>query len=128
MANQNEFRVFTKTIGESAYDDWICMSSHPTGAEAVKYARDNMLVPGYEVYIAEILWPIPGERPISDYGDLMELDAFICDCLGGNFIDYDGYGYYSDGKNEWPSLIVKPSDIIAGRIDPRFTHVLWFNR
>jgi hypothetical protein len=65
--------------------------------------------------------------PIPDYGDLMTVKEFMECCEQGLFIDYDGCGYYSDGKEMsnikiWPSLY-KKSGITAG-----WSHVVWFNR
>lgn len=59
--------------------------------------------------------------------DVMKIADFIEDCKDGSFIDYDGFGYYSNG-NEKSDKIVKPSDILAGNIDKNYTHVVWYNR
>ena len=62
-------------------------------------------------------------------GDLMELEDFIECCESGGFIDYDGFGHYSDGKRE-SSVSIAPSMAAEGMIirRPEFTHVVWYNR
>lgn len=67
-------------------------------------------------------------KKIPPYGDLMTSKKFIQYCVGKWFIDYDGYGYYSDGKILFDDFIVYPSDIIEGKINYIFSHVVWFNR
>lgn len=65
--------------------------------------------------------------PLPDCGDLMTLDEFIEDCKSGCFIDYDGYGYYSDGVYE-TDIKVYPSNVLDGEIQYKWTHVNWYNR
>lgn len=64
---------------------------------------------------------------ISERGHLMTLEEFIEDCESRCLIDYDGWGYYSDGKG-MVTIPVFPSDVTEGDIDKTFTHVVWFNR
>jgi hypothetical protein len=64
-----------------------------------------------------------------DGGDIMTLDEFVGCCEAGGFIDDDGIGYYSDSdKNYKVGNEVCPSDITSGRVDRKFTHVVWFNK
>ena len=66
-------------------------------------------------------------RPIPDYGDVFTLEGFIHMCKNYSFIDYDGTGYYGNDK-EYSNKYAKPSDIVAGKIDKNYTHVIWFNK
>jgi len=64
---------------------------------------------------------------LPDYGDVMSLKDFIEDCKCGNFIDYDGHGYYvKDGKES--NIMIHPSDVIDGAIRPDFDTIIWYNR
>lgn len=67
------------------------------------------------------------EKEIPDYGKRIPIVEFIECCNDGLFIDYDGFGYYSDGKT-MTDLIVRPSDIMEGKIQREFPFVIWFNR
>ena len=60
-------------------------------------------------------------------GDIYTLDEFIKNCQNGNFIDSDGYGYYS-AKDAKSDIEVLPSDILEGIYRKDFTHVIWFNK
>ncbi len=68
-----------------------------------------------------------GDFP-SSRGDLMDIKEFV----ESNFLDCDGHGEWSDGtlvykryNTDW----VKPSSFKRfGVPDPRFTHILWFNK
>ena len=66
-------------------------------------------------------------KPIPEYGDLMKLEDFERSCKQGCFIDYDGSGCYSDGKQMSDKDII-PSDVINGKVDRSWSHVVWFNR
>ena len=70
---------------------------------------------------------LPQTFPLPSYGTLYTLKDFISLCNDGTFMDYDGTGYYSI-NNRYTASIVSPSDVLANRIDKRYTHVLWFNR
>lgn len=58
---------------------------------------------------------------------IMTMEEFAESCEEGGFIDYDGFGHYSDGTYEFHKNI-HPSDVTEGRYDKRFSHVIWFNR
>jgi len=61
--------------------------------------------------------------------DIMTLKSFIGLCREGNFIDYDGFGYLSDGKIADESVMIWPSDARERDFDTKgYTHILWFNR
>lgn len=67
--------------------------------------------------------------PIPKYGDVMSLKNFIEDCICGNFIDYDGSGYYVDNDDSMMTDIsIYPSDIMEGRIRDGFDTIIWFNK
>lgn len=65
-------------------------------------------------------------RPIPDYGHLMPVKEFVECVEGGGFIDYDGHGYYSDGKMMFEAVV--PSDVKGKKPKEGYTHVVWFNR
>ena len=66
-------------------------------------------------------------KSIPSYGKLMTLKEFIENVKSGCFVNYDGYGYYSDGK-EMSDELVRPSDVRNGGVNDKWTHVVWFNR
>lgn len=68
-------------------------------------------------------------RELLDQEDsLYTLQEFIEQVKSGGFIDYDGFGYYSDGKYQYPTEEVYPSTVAAGKINRKFSHVVWFNK
>ena len=67
-------------------------------------------------------------QEIPTYGDLMPLPQWIANCREGCFIDYDGFGNLSDGK-EMSNITVVPSNVFEDKGVPEgFTHIVWFNR
>lgn len=66
-------------------------------------------------------------EPIPDYGDLMTIENFKELCESQMFTDYDGSGYYSDGKI-MTRIPASPFEITNGKIDDRWSHVVWFNK
>ena len=66
---------------------------------------------------------------IPNYGKLMTLDEFLKNARNGNFIDYDGHGYYST-DTKMSNKMISPSDVDGGRLrkEIEFTHIMWFNR
>ena len=50
-------------------------------------------------------------REIPKYGDLMSMEDFVETCLHFDFIDYDGFGYYSDGI-KMSEKVIYPSNVI----------------
>jgi hypothetical protein len=69
----------------------------------------------------------PIMSPIPNYGDHMTLEEFVECCESGGFIDYDGRGDYAT-ETEISDVGVRPSQITSGKIDTRWTHVVWYNR
>ena len=63
----------------------------------------------------------------TNTGDLMTLDEFIGECKNGNLIDYDGFGYYSDGVKESKDPVY-PSEVLTGEIQYKWAYVNWYNR
>ena len=62
---------------------------------------------------------------------VIELDEFIKDCDSGGFMDYDGFGYYSNSQTEHEDrddLRVQPSQITEGIINRDYKYVHWYNR
>ena len=66
-------------------------------------------------------------EPIPDFGDHMKIEDFIKAVEAGMFIDYDGFGTYAT-EDYNTDLIVKPSEVIMGTLNKKFTHVVWFNK
>lgn len=64
---------------------------------------------------------------IPDYGDIFTMQEFIEDCENGCLIDYDGIGFYSF-EDMITDHQIRPSDVMEGKHDTRYTHVVWFNR
>jgi hypothetical protein len=60
-------------------------------------------------------------------GKMMSLDEFVKNVNSGGFIDYDGYGNYSDGVQK-SDVSIYPSDVKVGNYRKDFTHVIWYNR
>ena len=69
-------------------------------------------------------------EPLPDYGHLMTLKEFISNVKCGGFIDYDGFGYYSNGTEmvSNPDSPVRPSHVKKGLINKSYSHIVWFNR
>ena len=66
-------------------------------------------------------------EPQPDYGELCTIEDFIGYCETGSFIDYDGSGYYAT-ETLMTRIEANPSDIKRGRVDKRWSHVMWFNK
>ncbi len=67
-------------------------------------------------------------EPWPDYGDKFTIDEFVQEVRNGNFINYDGSGYYAteQGMSRIPAI---PSEIGYTRWGMKgFTHVAWFNK
>lgn len=69
----------------------------------------------------------PVMEELSDYGELYSFEIFKAFCKTGGFIDYDGYGKYSDGE-KMSNISIFPSDIRHKHHRKDFSHVIWFNR
>ena len=69
-------------------------------------------------------------KPISKDSDVYAIKEFIEMCQSGFFIDYDGFGLYATETEvtEFPSGIVKPSDIMKNNINLNYSHIVWFNK
>lgn len=59
---------------------------------------------------------------------VMKLGEWITAVHQGSFIDYDGFGYYSDGICTNEDHMVKPSQVYANTLDTSYTHIVWLNR
>ena len=66
-------------------------------------------------------------RKIKSDDDVFSKAEFIELVKDGSFIDYDGHGYWSDGE-ELSEEVVKPSEVLEGKVPTNYTHVVWFNR
>lgn len=68
---------------------------------------------------------------LPDYGELFTLQDFISDCERGYLIDYDGIGYYSDGRVYWRDEPAIPSEMVRlkkVKFDMKHRFVIWFNK
>lgn len=70
---------------------------------------------------------IPEFDEIPDYADVMTFEDFIENCAVGNFIDYDGFGYYAT-EDKMTDIRIYPSDTTEGVYRKDFPKVVWFNR
>lgn len=66
-------------------------------------------------------------RPIPNYGELITLKEFIRYAKNFCLIDSDGHGYYANG-GEMSDELVQPSDMMIGKINRKWSHVVWFNK
>lgn len=64
-------------------------------------------------------------EPIPDYGDLIALDEFREDVESGGFTDDDGSGNWAT-ETEMSDIDVNLRDLTPP--NPKFTHVVWFNK
>lgn len=66
-------------------------------------------------------------KPLPNYGEHMNVEDFIVSCEAGAFLDYDGHGEYAT-EVECTTIIVHPSDVTKGKVDERWTHIMWYNK
>ena len=67
-------------------------------------------------------------KPIKAGEDHMTFEEFVADVQCGGFDDYDGYGYYATDTHR-SDIVIRPSDLAAlAARDPKWTHVVWYNR
>lgn len=78
---------------------------------------------------------VPDPRPVDEDAHVIPMDEFIETCRCGGFIDYDGFGRFSDGHyvpdyghelSHWvyPSRVTKGTLVIPAWA----THIDWYNR
>ena len=68
------------------------------------------------------------ELTSPDFSDLMTMEDWVSTVECGGFIDYDGYGYYSDGEKQFSHINVYPSMLASGKLDRSWSHIVWFNK
>jgi len=68
------------------------------------------------------------DLPNPEFCDLMTMEDWIGCVECGGFIDYDGYGYYSDGEKQFSHINVYPSMLASGKLDRSWSHIVWFNK
>jgi hypothetical protein len=69
------------------------------------------------------------KHPLPEYGDLFTVKKFVEICEEGGFIDWDGSGFFSDGKYVYDNEEALPSQVKDTNFNPRnFSHVAWFNK
>lgn len=71
-------------------------------------------------------------NPIPDYGDHMTMEEFREYVVGGGFNDMDGHAHYATATEMWSGweaeTYVDLSAVARGTTDPKWTHVVWFNK
>ena len=77
--------------------------------------------------VEHVIARLTGKDLIDEDDDVYTLDDFIGLCKEGMFVDYDGYGEYATSSYK-SGIDVRPSEIIAGRINRDYDHVVWYNR
>lgn len=101
------------------------LSSIMTGAIQIDLA---MLLAALDKYRSGIKQQIEPEfKSRSDFGDYMTIREFIAAVKCKAYVDSDGFGYYCVNGLQ-SDVEVKPSDVVDGEWDKRFTHVNWFNK
>lgn len=67
-------------------------------------------------------------QKIDEDAEQLSLEEFIEECQPGRmFTDDDGSGYYAL-KDKKSNILCVPSEVASGKIDHRFTHVVWYNK
>lgn len=64
---------------------------------------------------------------IPNYGDHMKMEEFIRACKANAFIDSDGIGCYAT-DTAVTQIYVAPSEVVAGKFNWKWSHVVWFNK
>lgn len=67
-------------------------------------------------------------KPNPSYGDVLTIKEFAGHVESGFFTDYDGSGYWSDGRQCDTTVRVYPSEYPAMQRPAWATHVIWFNK
>ena len=64
------------------------------------------------------------------YGDVMSIGKFIDAVHVKGFTNYDGYGYYVFGKNDYvlDYMQVYPSFVLENKLFTRYSRIIWFNK
>jgi len=75
------------------------------------------------------LWIATKMKPINSetIGYHMNMKNWLQCVADGGFIDHGGHGYYAT-ETEESEIIVVLSDVKKGKIDKRWTHIVWCNR
>jgi len=71
------------------------------------------------------------KEPIPNYledDDILTIEEFEYAFKDGWLIDYDGHGYWSNGKEIFSDYSIKPSKFNAKNAPKGATHIAWFNR
>jgi hypothetical protein len=66
-------------------------------------------------------------KAFSDGTCLFTVEEFKQACGQMGFMDDEGSGYYSIGK-EKSEVKAIPSDFMKNKIDNNWTHVIWYNK
>lgn len=109
---------------------------HVEGAESWSYAdiKNNGAVgdipPSMWNQFNEISTKQSKLRPWKDlkFGDIYPLSDFTEMCENGIVTDEDGNGYYGNEDGYYQRYRAYPSEIRDGRIDRRWTCVVWYNK
>ena len=86
----------------------------------------------YDYWIAErksdFFKVVENIKDIPSYGDIIEFGEFIELCKDGSLIDYDGFGYYSDGIVMSDNTVIKPSEIVQNDYEKGWKFIVWINK
>ena len=104
-------------MGSPEDTGWEAYQEHT----AVEQTEFNKLSRQYRVLVDADLEEWDGN------GDMFDIETFVAYCKGGGFIDYDGFGHYSDGVKV-SDVEIYPSDVTKGNYRKDFTHVIWYNK
>ncbi len=81
-----------------------------------------------DIYYLEDMEDSEGTPIKLNMGDLYSLEEFVARVNDGDFIDYDGSGYYGSSGFYFRSKPARPSEIKRGIIRKEYNYVMWFNK
>lgn len=58
---------------------------------------------------------------------VMTMAEFVEKCVDGIFTDFDGHAFYVDGDMVHKT-VVRPSYVVAGTHQKKYTHVVWVEK
>lgn len=118
-------RLLVEKYGKDyKYVEFITMKYSDLGfgiIESFELAEQE-ITDGRIIPIPRFKWNIPNYGKLYNYQEFKE----CCECRG--FIDYDGYGFPSNGEKMDMDMRIKPSKFLQGWYGEKFTHVVWLNR
>jgi hypothetical protein len=72
-------------------------------------------------------------EPVPPFGDIFEMKEMQECIINGSIIDDDGNGYYCQKcpdkmGYQYNCTVIDCSDIVEGKVDPKWTHVIWMSK